>query len=483
MLDLAGISPRAEDRPWPGVPLILAGGIGAYNPEPLADFFDLFLVGDAEEGLPELLAAFRRLRPGASGKEDLLRALVKEVPGWYAPALYRSRYSPGGKFAGLEPRDASLPRVVRKRVLADLNLSAIRRPLVPVTEVVHDRTVVEVMRGCPRGCRFCAAGWTGRPVREKSPETVALQVRGEMEQSGAREVSLLSLSSGDYRGIEPVLTELAPALAARGISISLPSLNVASVKNSLLQAVRLVRKSGVTMAPEAGSPRLQGVINKRLDPELLWRVGREVKKMGWRLIKLYFMIGLPTETDADIRALAGMINRMAGWGGGLNVTISNFVPKAGTPFQWERFSPPGELRRKQRLIRDLVRSRRVKLKFRRRVGTRGRQLSDGIVAGVLAQPKIPYATDRQIAPGLHRAVARDGHVGPVAALQYHGADESASPIRDQVPRWRRPEELRQVLRRDCYRRVVCSCRSCWSSAFRLSSSTRKRELQRGYDSA
>ncbi len=365
MLDLAGLPPRAEERSWPGSPLIMAGGIGAYNPEPLADFFDLFLIGDAEEGLRELLGAFRRLRREERGKEDLLRALVQEVPGWYAPALYRPRYFPGGRFSGLEPADASLPSSVKKRILKDLNLSAIRRPLVPITEVVHDRTVVEVMRGCPRGCRFCAAGWTGRPVREKSPETVAIQVREEMEQSGANEVSLLSLSSGDYRGIEPVLTELAPQLAARRIGISLPSLNVASVKSPLLEAVKLVRKSGVTMAPEAGSPRLQAVINKKLDPELLWRISREVRKMGWRLIKLYFMIGLPTETDDDIRGLAGMINRMAGWGGGLNVTISNFVPKAGTPFQWVSLSSPGELRRKQNLIRDLVRSRRVKLKFRR----------------------------------------------------------------------------------------------------------------------
>lgn len=368
MLDLAGLPLRARDRPWPGYPLILGGGAGAFNPEPLADFFDLFLVGDGEEAVGEIISVCREWkdRRGETGadKRQLLSGLVSAVDGLYAPSLYREEKDPAGRPAGLTPVSSGVPRRVKKRVLEDLNLSRIERPLVPVTEIVHDRGVVEIMRGCRRGCRFCQAGWTGRPVREKSPEAAGEQARFLAEGGGYEEVSLLSLSSGDYREIEGLLGTLSPVLARRPAHLALPSLNVATVSPAMLGELARMKKSGITLAPEAGSLRLQRVIGKDLDPDRLWEIGQRLRKLGWRLLKLYFMIGLPTETDRDVSALAGLINRMAGWGGKLNVTISNFVPRPGTPFQWEGMADPGVITARKTIIRQEVHSRKVQLKFR-----------------------------------------------------------------------------------------------------------------------
>ncbi len=365
MLDLAGLPVKAEDRSWPGSPLVLGGGAGTTNPEPLADFFDLFLIGDGEEAIVEIMAAYRELVRGGRGegmkKEELLKALVERVPGLYAPVLYRPLPERGGPLAPVSPK---VPARVARRKVDDLNRTRIENPILPVTEVVHDRAVVEVMRGCKRGCRFCQASWINRPVREKEAETVIEEARRLVEASGWEEVSLLSLSSGDYRGIEKVMNKLSPELAARHVSLSLPSLNVESVDKKIFEEIKRVRKSGVTMAPEAAGKRLQGVINKKLDPDLLWEIGRELKAMGWRLIKLYFMIGLPTERREDVEAIAETIDRFSRWGGQLNVTVSNFVPKPGTPFQWAPMAGEEEIKEKQKLIRDRVRSRRVNLKFR-----------------------------------------------------------------------------------------------------------------------
>jgi len=365
MLDLAGLPLAAADRPWPRYPLVLGGGVGTYNPEPLAGFFDLFLIGDAEEAIGELLGRYRLVRKKSGlGKEEVLSDLVRSVPGLYAPALYREAAAPDGSFRGFEPKLPGIPPRVEKRVLSDLDSSRVERPLIPVTEIVHDRGVVEIMRGCGRGCRFCQAGWVGRPVRGKNPETVEERALALAEEWGYREVSLLSLSSGDYRWIERVLGKLSPVLAVRAAHLALPSLNVATVSARILEELSRRKKAGITLAPEAGSRRLQKVIGKDLDPDRLWEIGRELHRLGWRLLKLYFMIGLPTETEEDISALAGLINRMAGWGGKLNVTISNFVPRPGTPFQWEAMADPQTIIARKSAIRRMVKSRKVKLKFR-----------------------------------------------------------------------------------------------------------------------
>ncbi len=368
MLDLAGLPLLARDRPWPRYPLILGGGVGTLNPEPLADFFDLFLVGDGEEAIEEIIAAYRpwKVRRGEPGltKNEVLAGLVRSVSGLYGPALYAREGVPDGIRRSPVPREPGIPGRIEKRVAGNLDRSRVGRPLIPVTEIVHDRGVVEIMRGCKRGCRFCQAGWTGRPVREKSPEAVKEQALSLSRDWGYEEVSLLSLSSGDYREIEDLLQTLSPALAVRSGHLALPSLNVATVSEGMLEELSRLKKTGITLAPEAGSVRLQKVIGKDLDPERLREIGRQLHRLGWRLLKLYFMIGLPTETEEDIRELARLINRMAGWGGKLNVTISNFVPRPGTPFQWEGMAGPDTINARKNLIRDSVSSRKVKLKFR-----------------------------------------------------------------------------------------------------------------------
>ena len=366
MLDLAGLPLHSRDRDLSRHPLVLGGGAGAYNPEPLADFFDLFLVGDGEESLIELLEALRARKEErkTAAKEEFLAGLVREVKGLYAPSLYRPHYDGLGKFKELVPALSDLPVKIRKRTLKDLNFSRLRRPLVPLTEIIHDRDVVEIMRGCPRSCRFCQAGWTSRPVREKDVETVIAQALELNRQSGHREISLLSLSSGDYRRVGELLDTLSRRLEPDRVNISLPSLNINSVDPALLTSVRRVRKSGITLAPEAASPRLRELINKPMEIGAMESIAREARSRGWRLLKLYFMIGLPTEGEEDVLAVAEAVNRLSRWGGELNVTISNFVPKVGTPLQWAGLARPEELAAKQLLIKRSVRGGKVKLKFR-----------------------------------------------------------------------------------------------------------------------
>jgi radical SAM superfamily enzyme YgiQ (UPF0313 family) len=398
MLSLAGLPLLASRRAHPGYPLVLGGGIGAYNPEPLADFFDLFLIGDGEEAIVEIMEAYQKERQEGSrsspvapigisaslrqerreeGKLELLRRMVNRVPGLYAPALYRPAYDSAGKFTGISPIGDGIPSRIEKRVFADLNRSQIAAPLVPLTEVTHDRSAVEIMRGCARGCRFCAAGWTSRPVRRKSKEETVRQALALAERSGRGEVSLLSLSSGDHPEIAAVMEELSPVLARRRIGLSLPSLNIASVTEAMLLESKRVSKSGITLAPEAASPRLQRAIGKSCDPQRLWDLSQKLKAMGWRLMKLYFMVGLPGETREDVEAIVEMINRLSRWGGETNVTISTFVPKPATPFQWAPMAAREEIRSAQAVLRSGVRSRRVRLKFR--------SLETSLIEGVISR--------------------------------------------------------------------------------------------------
>ena len=360
LVDLAGLPIHAAERDE-RFPLVVAGGHCTFNPEPLADFVDAFALGDGEEVVGEINDVLAAHPPRHTDRRAVLAALA-QVPGVYVPSLYAPRYE-GGRLAGIEPLSAGVPDVVEKRTISDLaEWPYPRRQLVPVTEVVHDRLNVEVFRGCTRGCRFCQAGMITRPVRERPAAQVLDMVREGLEWSGYDEVTLTSLSTADFSDIEDTVRTIVEDPAhSKQVSVSLPSLRVDAFTVGTAAQIQQVRRTGLTFAPEGGTWRMRQVINKLIREEDLYAAVDAAFSQGWRRVKLYFLIGLPTETDEDTLGIAELGRRCVEIGHSyhrsvtVTASVGGFVPKPQTPFQWFGQDTIAELRRKINLLRDATR--------------------------------------------------------------------------------------------------------------------------------
>jgi len=373
MLDLAGLPVRAAERDA-RAPLVIAGGSCTYNPEPLADFVDCFVIGEGEEVLIELLAtvgAWKAAHPAPdhSDRERLLLALAR-IPGIYVPALYVVEYAENGVIAAIRPARDGAPARVLKRIMPQLG-PAPTKPIVPLMQTVHDRAMVEIQRGCSRGCRFCQAGMIYRPIRERPVAETLDTIDAIIASTGHSEVSLVSLSSSDHSGIAEIVQQTMARHAEEGLSVSLPSLRIDSFSVQLAKMIQSTRKTGFTFAPEAGSQRLRDVINKGVTEDDLLRTAEAAFESGWNRIKLYFMVGLPTETDEDILEIGRLIReiyargkRTRGRSIEIGVSLSTFVPKPHTPFQWVGLAQREDVERRQRLLRDqIARARGVHLSW------------------------------------------------------------------------------------------------------------------------
>mgnify|MGYP002987276939 CR=1 FL=1 len=353
MLDLGGIPLHASQR-TELAPLVIAGGTSMYNAEPLADFIDLALIGEGEDEVPELLELYRRAKREGWTKSRFLRAAA-DIQGVYVPSLYDVTYNDDGTVRAITPLDGA-PAKVYKRVVHDMDKSYFPvKTIIPSTEIVHDRVMLELFRGCIRGCRFCQAGMTYRPVRERSADQIVSAVMSGLARTGYDEVSLTSLSTTDHSCCRQVLARLNRRLEDTGISVSIPSQRLDAFGVDMALQVAGEKKGGLTFAPEAGSQRLRDVINKNVTEDDLERAARAAFEAGWRRVKLYFMMGLPGETDDDIVAIGRLADRVyeiarevvpPAQRGGVSVSVSCsvFIPKAATPFQWCAQTPDDEVR-------------------------------------------------------------------------------------------------------------------------------------------
>ena len=338
ILDLAGLPFRSADRTEAAAhPLVIGGGPCAFHPEPVADFFDAILLGDGEEAILEIAEVVRLAKEDGAGRQTVLERLSR-IEGVYVPSFFEPRYDASGNFLGM--RTLSGKGLVRRRILADLEGASIEQPpLVPLTRIVHDRLGLEIARGCTRGCRFCQAGMIYRPVRERTPEKIFALAEKGIAEGGFEELALLSLSTGDYSCLSELLVRLMNRFAREHVSVSLPSLRVGTLTPAIMEQIKRVRKTGFTLAPEAGTDRLRRVINKGITEEDLLATAEAAYGLGWKLIKLYFMFGLPTETEEDIAAIPALAQKVlkAGRGGNcrVNVSAATFVPKPHTVFERE----------------------------------------------------------------------------------------------------------------------------------------------------
>ncbi|MEX2329124.1 MAG: TIGR03960 family B12-binding radical SAM protein [Nitriliruptoraceae bacterium] len=404
LLDLGGVPIRA-DRRLVDDPIVLVGGHAAFNPEPLAPFVDAVVMGDGEEVTLEIDEVLRRFKQdvldadahGTEARRELLERLVR-VEGVYVPSLYEARYTDDGRLRQTVPVHPHAPSFVPRRTVQDLEQWAYpRRQIVPSTETVHERFSVEIFRGCTRGCRFCQAGMITRPVRERRPETVQRLVEDGVRDTGFEEVGLLSLSSADHSAIGSIARDLADTYEGTTTSLSLPSTRVDAFNVTLSnELARNGRRTGLTFAPEAGSERMRAVINKMVSEEDLLRTTEIAFSEGWRHVKLYFMVGLPTETDEDVLAIADLgirtyeLARRHGKANRVTISVGGFVPKPHTPFQWAPQDSSDEIRRKLALIRYAIREHTG-------LRLRTNDPEEGVIEGLLARG------DRRVAAAVERA--------------------------------------------------------------------------------
>ena len=371
MMNLAGIPLHAKDRhDLKGI--VFAGGVCTFNPEPLADFFDFFSLGEGEESTVEIVSLYDKAKAEGWSKEAFLLEVAK-IPGVYVPSFYRHEYNDDGTLSAIVPLNGA-PEKITKRIVENLDEAYWpTKMIVPSTEIVHDRANLEVFRGCIRGCRFCQAGFSCRPVRKKSPDVLYRQAVEMMEDSGHNEITLSSLSTSDYRGLKELTDQMIPYCEAHRINLSVPSLRADNFSRELMEKLQTVRKSGLTFAPEAGTQRLRDVINKNLTEDEILNTCTQAFEGGWSNVKLYFMLGLPTETDEDVLGIAELVYKVIqAWkehatnkkrGLRIHVATAYFVPKPHTPFQWEKQITPEEYLRRCRLLKSHFYSKSIEYNY------------------------------------------------------------------------------------------------------------------------
>lgn len=377
ILSLGGLAPLAAER-RPEDPLVIAGGSGAYNPEPMSAFFDLFVIGEGEEVLLELVRLYADWKRsgrlgnaagrGQQPKAEFLRRAAR-IGGIYVPSLYEAEYAADGRMRAIRPLAPDAPARIVKRVVPTLPPPP-TRPVVPYIQAVHDRAMLEIQRGCTQGCRFCQASTIYRPVRERAVDEIIRAADEMLSATGHEEISLVSLSSNDHSRIGDIVRALAERYGPLGVSISLPSLRADAFSVRLAEMVQTTRKTGLTFAPEAGSQRLRDAINKKVSEEALLRTAEAAFGTGWNRIKLYFMVGQPTETDEDVAAIVDLVKKVVAVGrrhrGGraeVSVSAATFVPKPHTPFQWEALVDDATLRRRLDILQRGLRIKGVRFSW------------------------------------------------------------------------------------------------------------------------
>lgn len=369
LLELGQIPLRSEERKE-DAPLIIAGGPGTFNAEPLSAFIDLFVIGEGEEIVGEIIEVYKRWKDKKQSRAKLLEELA-HLKGIYVPSFYKVTYLKDGRVESVAPKKETYHSVIKKRIIS--NFDQVPYPLFPVVpniDVVHDRITLEIFRGCTQGCRFCQAGMIYRPVREKSVNTLLELAEKILSHTGYEEISLSSLSSSDYSEIERLITRLVDRFKEKGVGVSLPSLRIDSFSVALAQQVQRVRKTGITLAPEVGTQRLRDVINKNVQEEDLYSSIEAAFKGGWRKIKLYFMVGLPTETGEDVEGIVRLVSKVDRMGReitgrkiSINISVSAFVPKPHTPFQWEAQEERDILSKKIRYLKNRLNWRNISFSY------------------------------------------------------------------------------------------------------------------------